>query len=255
MPRQGERPPGSGGRIGSTSRCSHTDGHCPQRPVSSSAQRPNLSPAPVYHRYVETEPSTSQAQGGRLFTIGHSNLGLDDVLRALGEYAIEELIDVRSQPYSRFVPRFNRPDLAHALGRAGVGYSYMGDSLGGRPDDPSCYDARGHVLYGAVARKSSFQGAIAWLRSATEARRIALLCAEEEPAECHRHLLIARVLAGAGFGRDRIVHLKSDGGATGDDEIPTQAALFPGEDEWKSPRSALRKARRSTSSDGSERAA
>src|SRR5581483_1618051 len=82
-----------------------------------------------------------------IYTIGHSNLTLTAFIERLSAAAIDTVVDVRSQPASRFAPQFNRGPLAEALRSAGIRYAFMGDQLGGRPDDPAYYDPDGHVRY------------------------------------------------------------------------------------------------------------
>jgi uncharacterized protein (DUF488 family) len=78
-----------------------------------------------------------------LFTVGYGNRQLDDVLALLRRYAVRHLIDVRSAPYSRFNPAFSRGLLAGAVEKVSIRYVFMGDTMGGRPDDASCYDDAG----------------------------------------------------------------------------------------------------------------
>ena len=129
-----------------------------------------------------------------LYTTGHSNHPLPRFLSLLSAHRIEALADVRSRPYSRHFPWFNRKRLAASLAEAGVEYVFMGDSLGGRPADPSCYVA-GQVQYPLVARAAFFQEGIARLLELAGRHRVAVMCAEKDPLMCHRTLLIGRELA------------------------------------------------------------
>ena len=97
-----------------------------------------------------------------IYTIGHSNVDVDEVVRSLEEYEIEMVLDVRSSPYSRFAPQFNREPLAEHLHMAGIEYVYAGQYLGGRPKDPSCYDQDddSKVLYGEIENKEWYQQGI-----------------------------------------------------------------------------------------------
>lgn len=143
-----------------------------------------------------------------VYTIGHSNVALEALLALLARHEIGLLADVRSAPYSRFVPHFNRPSLEAAAKRAGITYRFMGDTLGGRPQGDDYYDADGHVLYGRVARAEWFQRGIAQLRELAARERVAVLCGEEDPAGCHRRLLVGRVLARDGA---LLRHIRGDG--------------------------------------------
>ena len=143
------------------------------------------------------------------FTIGHSNHPADRFLRLLLSHRIEEVVDVRSSPRSRFNPQFNRRALHATLEEAGLGYAFMGDALGGRPTDPSCYDSDGRVQYDRLAETDAFKAAIRNVILRTGDRRLALMCSEQEPLHCHRALLIARVLTEDGLG---VSHILPDGG-------------------------------------------
>ena len=143
-----------------------------------------------------------------VFTIGHSNHAAEVFLGFLLRYEIEEVVDVRSSPHSRYNPQFNRKTLQAALTEAGVGYVFMGEELGGRPTDPSCYDGEGRVLYDRLAETDAFKEGIRQVIQRTGERRIALMCSEKEPLDCHRTLLIAQVLTARDLG---IGHILADG--------------------------------------------
>ncbi|HET9184778.1 MAG TPA: DUF488 domain-containing protein, partial [Solirubrobacterales bacterium] len=105
-------------------------------------------------------PSESHQDQPTIWTIGHSNHDLDGFLALLVPERIETVIDVRSSPYSRFAPHFNREPLAPALTDAGIAYYFQGAALGGRPEDPAHYDAEGHALYGPMSERPQFRAAI-----------------------------------------------------------------------------------------------
>ena len=92
--------------------------------------------------------------------------------------------------------------------QAGIRYVFLGKELGGRPESRDCYDAEGHVLYGKVAASESFQRGLAKLEKALPTRRMALCCAEENPSDCHRRLLVSKVLIERGI---EVLHLRADG--------------------------------------------
>jgi uncharacterized protein (DUF488 family) len=181
-----------------------------------------------------------------LLTVGHSSIELSRFVTLLREPGIEVLVDVRSHPHSRFAPQFNREVLERALPAAGVKYTFGGRELGGRPEDPSCYDHEGHVLYGRQARTASFLEGLNYLERVAGRSLTAVMCSEEDPVGCHRHLLIARVLADHGW---EIQHLRGNGGLQSYASMADvrsrghrQESLFPdsetGEDRsWRSVRS------------------
>jgi uncharacterized protein (DUF488 family) len=130
-----------------------------------------------------------------LYTIGHGNRKSEDFLALLKEFGIEYLIDVRSQPYSKFNPQYNQNDLKFFLERNGIKYVFMGDNIGGRPKDTSCYDSEGKVDYEAVKTKEFFINGIERLKTAyNKDINVVIMCSESKPCECHRSKLIGRVL-------------------------------------------------------------
>lgn len=130
-----------------------------------------------------------------LYTIGHGNRKSDDFISILKEYGIQFLIDVRSQPYSKYNPQFNQNDLRYLLERNDIRYVFMGDSIGGRPDDSSCYDNLGKVDYEVVKTKDFFLQGINRLKTAYEKDiSLVIMCSESKPCECHRSKLIGKVL-------------------------------------------------------------
>ena len=147
-----------------------------------------------------------------VFTIGHSTHPAEVFLELLLTHGIEEVMDVRSSPHSRYNPQFNRKTLQATLVDAGVGYVFMGGELGGRPADPSCYDGEGRVQYDRLAETEMFSTGIQQVICRADESRIALMCSEKEPLVCHRTLLIARVLTDRGVA---VEHILADGSLEG----------------------------------------
>jgi uncharacterized protein (DUF488 family) len=130
-----------------------------------------------------------------LYTIGHGTRKPLDLLVLLRKYGIDFLIDVRSTPYSKFNPQFNQAELEVFLRDNGIRYVFMGDSLGGRPKDPGCYDEEGRVDYEEIKAKEFFIKGIDRLKTAYQKEvNVVLMCSESKPCECHRSKLIGRVL-------------------------------------------------------------
>jgi uncharacterized protein (DUF488 family) len=126
----------------------------------------------------------------------------------LREHGVQYVIDVRSQPYSRHQPQFNREVLSALLHGEGVGYVFMGDLLGGRPADPTCY-VDGKVDYVACRAKPWFQSGIERLERALQGgHRLALMCSEARPEQCHRTKLIAIELVERGV---TVLHIDEAG--------------------------------------------
>jgi uncharacterized protein (DUF488 family) len=144
-----------------------------------------------------------------LLTVGYGNRTLNDVLALLRAHGVRYLIDVRSAPYSRFNPAFSRADLASAIEKAGIHYVFMGDTLGGRPGDESCYDEAGHVDYTACREHPDFRCGFERLRSAFEQEAgAAIFCSELRPEHCHRTKLIAEAMSEMGVP---VEHIDADG--------------------------------------------
>lgn len=144
----------------------------------------------------------------KVFTIGHSNHTLETLVELLREHGVDALADVRSAPYSRFNPQFNREPLAASLKVEGIAYVYLGRELGGRPVDRECYDDEGRVLYDRVAATETFRSGLERVVDGAARFRIALMCAEKEPLHCHRTLLVAHELERRGVG---VAHIHADG--------------------------------------------
>lgn len=142
-----------------------------------------------------------------VFTIGHSNQTLDAFIALLHSHGITALADVRSQPYSRHVPHFSREPLKAALEEAGISYVFLGKELGARPQDADCYED-GKVSYAKLAQRPAFAEGISRLISGSNRHRIALMCAEKDPAHCHRGLLVSPALLQQGVA---VLHIHGDG--------------------------------------------
>jgi uncharacterized protein (DUF488 family) len=144
----------------------------------------------------------------RLFSIGHSHHDLAGFLGLLRRTAITAVADVRSHPFSRRLPQFHRPDLERALQALGMSYLFLGDRLGGRPEDHALYDADGRVDYERVRATSSFRAGLETLVQAAEDSPVAMLCSEADPLDCHRGLMITPALLEVAIAP---LHLRRDG--------------------------------------------
>jgi uncharacterized protein (DUF488 family) len=128
-----------------------------------------------------------------LYTIGHSNHPIEHFIALLQQHDITAVCDVRSQPYSRFNPQYNRETLKQSLQQHGIAYVFLGKELGARSDNPDCY-IDGRVQYHLLAQQPVFHEGLDRLRSGMQDYRIALMCAEKDPLQCHRTGLIGREL-------------------------------------------------------------
>jgi uncharacterized protein (DUF488 family) len=155
-----------------------------------------------------------------LFTIGHSNHALDKLVGLLKRHGVTTVVDVRSAPYSRYNVQFNKEHLERGLGQYGLAYDFKGDSLGGRPSDPACYrsgvvpdenaDYLHEVDYGEVMKRPWFVRGVERLLDLAGREPTATMCSEEDPANCHRHHLIAAYLA-AEHPEVEVQHIRGDG--------------------------------------------
>ncbi len=128
-----------------------------------------------------------------VYTIGHSTHTVERFIDLLQMHAITAVADVRSSPYSRMNPHFNREPLRDRLRQSGIAYVFLGKELGARSDDQRCY-RDGKVQYDLLAQTSLFKDGIARVLEGSETYRVGLMCAEKDPLECHRAILVSRVL-------------------------------------------------------------
>lgn len=138
-----------------------------------------------------------------LYTIGHSNHEIAAFIGLLHQHSITALCDVRSHPYSRYVPQYSRESLQVALANAGIAYVFLGEELGARSNNPACY-RQGKVQYDRLAQEPCFAEGIKRVMQGMERYRIALMCAEKDPLDCHRALLVARKLFESGIAVSHI---------------------------------------------------
>ena len=165
-----------------------------------------------------------------VWTIGHSTHPVDALLELLRGHGIEALADVRSAPYSRHNPQFKKETLQSSVEQAGLRYVWLGAELGGRPPEPEFYDAKGHARYDRVAATERFQTGLEGLLTGAAAYRVAIMCSEEDPARCHRRLLVTRALV---TREVEVRHIRGNGTVVTEAELssddaasPDQAALF-----------------------------
>jgi uncharacterized protein (DUF488 family) len=147
---------------------------------------------------MEGKPST-------IYSIGHGIKKIEVLIDELQSFEIAYLIDIRSVPYSRFNPQYRQPALRASVEEAGIQYVYLGDALGGRPKDEAVYED-GRVAYDRVMEQGWFQEGIQRLVTANEKGiRVAVLCSETKPEECHRSRLVGRALWKLGISVRHIV--------------------------------------------------
>jgi uncharacterized protein (DUF488 family) len=133
-----------------------------------------------------------------ILTIGHSRHPLERFLSLLATAKVSVVADVRSAPVSRFSPHFNKNALAASLAGQGIDYVFLGRALGGRPERPELY-TQGRVDYEKMAASPEFRAGLTQLIETAERHRLAAMCSEADPLDCHRCLLVGRALANAGL--------------------------------------------------------
>ena len=157
-----------------------------------------------------------------MYTVGHSNHTTEAFLELVSRHDITHVIDVRSQPYSRWAPQFNRNPLEQSLEEADIAYRFMGDVLGGRPSSPDLYSS-GSPDCQRMERDAAYQGGIDQLLELSETERVALMCSEGDYRQCHRHRLIAQTVLKRGA---LVLHIKPDGATVKAERIAEQLSLF-----------------------------
>ena len=130
-----------------------------------------------------------------IYSIGHGNKRIEEFIRELKSYEIQYLLDIRSKPFSKWNPQFNQNELKFRIEENGIKYVYVGDTLGGLPEDRSCYDYNGKVVYDRIKEKDFFKKGLDRLTIANDKHiRLAIMCSESKPTECHRSKLIGQEL-------------------------------------------------------------
>jgi uncharacterized protein (DUF488 family) len=178
-----------------------------------------------------------------VYTIGHSTHPPERFTGYLKQHGITALCDVRSTPYSRMNPQFNRETLKELLNRSGIAYVLLGKELGGRSEDRSCY-VGGKVQYESVARTDLFRRGLDRVGEGRNTFRIALMCAERDPLECHRTILVARHLDARGVA---VEHILANGSVESHAQLLTRLLLRLGlseQDMFRSRRDAIEQAYR-----------
>lgn len=155
-----------------------------------------------------------------VFTVGHSNQTQEAFIDLLRLNSISAIADVRSMPFSRHTPQFNRDALQDTLKQAGIAYVFLGNQLGARPAAASCYK-EGKVDFQAVSETEFFREGLARVRAGAANFNLALMCAEKDPAQCHRTILVCRNLRAPDV---TIKHILEDGGL--EDNRDTETRLL-----------------------------
>jgi uncharacterized protein (DUF488 family) len=157
-------------------------------------------------------------------TIGHSNHPIERFIALLHRHGVAALVDVRSRPYSRWAPQFQKIALARSLADERIAYVFLGSELGGRPDGKEFYDVDGRVDYERRTGAREFQVGVDRLVEIARDASVAILCAEEDPDRCHRRLLVTPALQRKDV---TVLHIRGDGRVQPEDELSGRQAQLP----------------------------
>jgi uncharacterized protein (DUF488 family) len=176
---------------------------------------------------MHAEPHGAQFPAARvIYTIGHSNHPPGTFLRLLQQHHIDVLVDVRSSPYSKYAPHFNRNALGTALNSHQILYVFLGDELGGRPRTHKPDGHKEDPDYGAIEHAPEFQAGIERLVHWDPRQRVAILCGEENPGQCHRRFLVGKALQHHGV---TVLHIRGDGRVQTEEELVLEINRGQGE--------------------------
>ena len=152
-----------------------------------------------------------------IYTIGYGARGVEELIAVLQAQGIDYLIDVRSAPYSRYKPDYNKEALGQRLRESGIRYVVMGDALGGRPADPDCYTEDDKVDYDKVREKPFYKEGIGRLAEAWDQQlAVVIMCSEGKPESCHRSILIGATLEEGGI---EVAHIDENGLLLSQEEV------------------------------------
>lgn len=172
----------------------------------------------------------SVTEAGQLYTIGHSTLPEGRFIELLEHFRIEYLLDVRSTPYSRYVPQYNKDTIENVLRGAGIQYAHMGKHFGARQENKAFYNAEGYLDFERFRESAQFKAGLNNVKKGLEKHNIALMCTEKNPIDCHRAIMVAR-----GFELDgtQVMHILHDSTAITQEEFNQQLLnrYFPDRDQ------------------------
>ena len=160
-----------------------------------------------------------------LWTVGHSNHDLDRFFDLLRGADIRAVADVRSDPDRVYRDHFKQVPLRVALAEVGIDYVFLGAELGGRPRTPTHFDDEGRARYDLMAAEPAFSQGLARVRDGAQRIRVAVMCSEANPLECHRRLLVGRALTLDGV---QVLHIRADGAVVSEAELAEQEGEQPG---------------------------
>jgi uncharacterized protein (DUF488 family) len=165
--------------------------------------------------------------GSSVLTVGHSTLTYEQFLKLIRSAGVTAIADVRSAPFSRHLPHFNRDTLRDELKADGIAYVFLGDELGGRPKE-SRYFCEGVADYEKMAMAPAFASGLQRVKEGAQRYRVALMCSEHNPLDCHRCLLVGRALKEEGL---LVEHIMSNGDLRSQAAIEEELLTLAGKDQ------------------------
>lgn len=162
-----------------------------------------------------------------ILSIGHSTLTYSSFLSLLRSENVTAIADVRTSPFSRHFPHFNQDELKESLLEDGIAYVFLGKELGGRPKGKAFY-SDGVADYEKMAESPIFNEGIERVISGSKSYRIAMMCSERHPLDCHRCLLVGRELKKRGIN---VHHIMSDGSVIDQGDVENKLLEMSGKKE------------------------
>lgn len=145
-----------------------------------------------------------------IYTIGHSNIEIDTFIEMSKRHSITCIADVRSAPYSKYVPQFNKENLKQKLVANGIAYSFFGKELGARQNRPELFDNLNRLIYTKYQETDQFRAGVERLKEGVQKGfKIALMCSEADPFNCHRFVMISSYLVKNGFQVRHILNVNT----------------------------------------------
>lgn len=143
-----------------------------------------------------------------IYTIGYTGFTIDGFIETLKLHQINVVIDVRSSPYSERYPDYNKNAIEPKLKENGIYYRNYVSEFGARQENVNFYSEEGCLDFALFAQSEQFLSGVEKIKnSVSKGYNIVLLCAEKEPIQCHRTILVARVFSDLGY---KIIHLMPD---------------------------------------------
>jgi uncharacterized protein (DUF488 family) len=155
-----------------------------------------------------------------LFTVGYTSFTLPQMLEVISDYGIDVVVDVRSNPFSAHYPDYNKNIFESVLRKHKISYHNYAEEFGAQQTDIKYYSKDGYLDFELFAKSEPFLKGFARIdESVKSGDSVMLMCAEKDPAQCHRAVMISKVFANNGYD---VKHLLQDGTIKSQSDIETQ---------------------------------